>query len=91
MNNIYKCWRKNKTKQNKLLEAPGTQSRHILEGSQNCSKKPTLSEFQFFQVCPEGSQNHGQNGMAEISRKSLLLFWLEEPAEKAQGNCTTRE
>lgn len=73
----------------KALRAPGTQKKKKKAGIfwkaiKNYSKKSTLSELEFFPACPEGSQNRGQSGMFEINKKkkSLLLFWLEEPPEK---------
>lgn len=70
-------------KRKKPLRAPGTQKKAGISGRQ--SKIVARCEFQFFQVCPEGSQNCGQASMAKIPRKSLLLFWLEVPGEKSPG------
>ena len=54
----------------KALRAPGIKKKKkagiFWKAVKNCSKKSTLSEFQFFPACPEGSQNCGQSGMFEI-------------------------
>lgn len=72
------------------MRAPGTQKKkQAYSGGQ--SKIVAQCKFQFFQVCPEGSQNRGQGCMAEIPRKCLLLFWLEVPGQKEAKKATQPE
>ena len=85
----------------KALRAPGIKKKKagiFWKAVKNCSKKSTLSEFQFFPACPEGSQNCGQSGMFEIKKKKeeeeevcYYSGWKNHLKKKAQGNWTTRE
>lgn len=57
------------------MRAPATQKKkQAYFGEQSKIVAQCEFLFFFFQVCPEGSQNRGQDGMTEIPGKSATIL-----------------